>query len=314
MANLSNIDYKLISERDVEEVLKLEQQGKAGFQSSFITSLSYPGFPIDEAASLNTLRCGKPIFFVRFLTHARSRQSQAPGLFLGAYIANELVGYVSSTLSSSDTLTHESMLKHDSKGTSVCLHGVCVALSHRREKIGLQLLNKFATRQAASTNEVGEPLERILLITHEELRPFYEKAGFEWLGKSNVIHGSRPWYEMRKNLRSSPPVGAGSVPELSTAHVHPSESQMLPPGLLEVLQRPRSNKPASRLYTTFPSGITDLIQPHAQQQGVSENKFDLLCPRNGCGSIILKKGVASWVERVSVQVQSLLYHFRLVLG
>lgn len=303
MANRPNVDYKLISETDVEDVLKLENQGKTDLQSIFITSLRYPGFPTDEAASLEILRYGNSVFFVRFLTPARSRQSQAPGLFLGAYIANKLVGYVSCTLSSSTTLTRESMLKHDSKGTAVCLHGVCIAPSHRRRKIGLQLLNEFAARQAASTNGFGDPLECIILITHEELRPFYEKAGFEWLGKSDVVHGSRPWYEMRKNLRSNSPTVAGPILEFPAMQVHPSESQQLPPGLLEVLQRPRSSKPAeSRLYTTFPSGIINLIQPHSQQEGVSENKFDLLCPRNGCGSIILKKGVASWVERATVQV------------
>jgi guanine nucleotide exchange factor len=244
---------------------------------------------------------------IPILIYARFRQSQAPAQFLGAYIANELVGYVSSTLSSSTTLTHESMSKHNSNGTSVCLHGVCVAHARRREKIGLHLLDEYITRQTANTNEDGEPLERILLITHEELRSFYEKAGFEWLGKSDVIHGSRPWYEMRKILRSNSSVNAGIAPGLPLTQVEPSEGQQLPPGLLEMLQRPSKNKPTSRLYPSFTSGITDLIQPHSQQQGLSVNKFDLLCPRSGCGSIILKSGVGSWVERASVQVQSLLY-------
>ncbi|KAF8234512.1 acyl-CoA N-acyltransferase [Tricholoma matsutake] len=272
MTDRSNIDYKPIPEGDVEKVLKLEQQS----------------FPADEAAILETLRF---------------RQSKAPGLFLGAYIAHELVGYVSATLSSSTTLTHESMSNHNSKGTSVCIHGVCVVPARRRERIGLHLLDEYVTRQAASTNEVGEPLERIILITHEELRPFYEKAGFEWLGKSEVVHGSLPWYEMRKILRSSSSVDARSIPGLPPAQVRTSESRELPSGLWEMLQRPRSNKPASRLYASFPSGITDLIQPHSQQQGESVNKCDLLCPRSGCGSVILKHGVASWVERASVQME-----------
>jgi hypothetical protein len=32
------------------------------------------------------------------------------------------------------------------------------------------------------------------------------------------------------------------------------------------------------------------------------NKFDLLCPRDGCGSVILKNGVAKLIEAASVQV------------
>lgn len=197
------------------------------------------------------------------------------------------------------------MSQHDSKGTTVCLHGVCVAPARRREKIGLHLLKEYISRLATSTNELKEPYERILLITHEDLRPFYEAAGFDWVGKSDVVHGSRPWYEMRHILRSD---SSGHAPGHLSAQVQPVESggsQQLPPGLLEMLQRPRSNKPVSRLYTTFPDGITDLTQAHSQNQGVSVNKFDLLCPRSGCGSIILKNGAASWVERASVKVRIL---------
>jgi len=240
--------------------------------------------------------------------YARFRQSQAPGLFLGAYIANELVGYVCSTLSSSTTLTHGSMSNHNSRGTSVCLHAVCVAPSRRREKIGLHLLKEYIYRQASSTNEVGEPYERILLITHEELRPFYEEAGFEWLGKSDVIHGSRPWYQMHKILKSGSTVDAEPVPGPTLIQVQSTESSQCPPGILEMLQRSTSGKPAPSLYPSFPSGITDVIKPHSHQ-GLSVNKFDLLCPRSGCGSIILKSGIASWVERASVQVPSLLRSF-----
>jgi predicted GNAT family N-acyltransferase len=182
--------------------------------------------------------------------YARYRQAHAPELLLGAYTANELIGYVCSTLSSSTTLTHESMSNHEPKGTSVCIHGICVDPTRRREKVGLHLLKEYISRQAASMNEAGEPYERILLITHEYLRHFYEEAGFEWLGKSSVVHGSRPWFEMRKILKSGSS-GAGSVAELPPAQVQPTESQQLPPGLLDMLQRPKSNKPTSRLYASF---------------------------------------------------------------
>ena len=33
------------------------------------------------------------------------------------------------------------------------------------------------------------------------------------------------------------------------------------------------------------------------------NKHDLLCPREGCGSIILKAGAATWTERAAVQME-----------
>jgi hypothetical protein len=51
----------------------------------------------------------------------------------------------------------------------------------------------------------------------------------------------------------------------------------------------------------FVNGVMDVID--STSDGASFNKFDLLCPRAGCGSIILNKGVAKWVERESEQLE-----------
>ena len=45
-----------------------------------------------------------------------------------------------------------------------------------------------------------------------------------------------------------------------------------------------------------------MISDAGAAQGLPSNKYDLLCPRLGCGSVILKAGAASWVERESVQL------------
>jgi guanine nucleotide exchange factor len=63
----------------------------------------------------------------------------------------------------------------------------------------------------------------VLLITHDHLRGFYESAGFEWLGESKVVHGSKVWYDMRNDLTDS----------LQKT----SQIQQLPPGVLDALQR-----------------------------------------------------------------------------
>ena len=71
-------------------------------------------------------------------------------------------------------------------------------------------------------------------------------------------------------------------------------------GLWDALQRaPRSKEsPPSRLLSEFANGIADVV---STDDG-SANKYDLLCPRRQCGSIILKKGVATMVEKPSIQV------------
>ena len=232
----------------------------------------------------------------------RFRQANAGQLFLGAYHCTthrrELIGYVCGTLSSSETLTHQSMSDHVPSSTTVCIHSVCVSESHRRTKVGLNLLKEYISRlEIAHMN--GERYERVLLITHEHLRSFYEQSGFEWVGRSSVEHGSQPWYEMRRILGR---VSGSHLPEPSIPSEPQPQGQDIPHGLWEALQRSSSARPVARVFTGFPGGILELTEPHSTKQGTLVNKFDIVCPRTGCGSVILKRGVGEWVERESVQV------------
>ncbi|KAJ2918106.1 hypothetical protein MD484_g2284, partial [Candolleomyces efflorescens] len=220
------------------------------------------------------------------------RQTNAGDLFLGAYLPPQndtsppqLIGYVCSTLSPEEKLTHESMSNHVAGSSSVCIHSVCVAKSQRRKGIALQLLKEYITR-LSTTSARGSPYKRVLLIAHEELRPLYEKAGFTWLGKSDVTHGSRPWYEMRLDLN-----GKDAAPQI-------------PPDVLQNLLKPSSEKHNPTLVSDCHHGIEDLIM--SDSEGTAVNKYDLLCPR-GCRSVILKKGVAQWTERTSVMREAAIH-------
>ncbi|EMD36520.1 hypothetical protein CERSUDRAFT_115567 [Gelatoporia subvermispora B] len=233
------------------------------------------GYPQDEAGSLAAFQY---------------RQSQAPDLFLGVFLPSNsgrtLIGFVCSTLSPSPSLTHESMATHVPGGASVCLHSVCVAPAHRRRGLALGLLREYGARLQTAAYE-GAGYERILLIAHEELRGLYEKAGFEWVGLSPVVHGSQPWFEMRRALASQLP---GPPPPAAA-----------PADLWAALQRASSRpKPMAQLLPSFANGVHDLA---ADLDGSRTNKYDLLCPRQGCGSVILKSGVATVVERESVRLE-----------
>ena len=205
------------------------------------------------------------------------RQRQAGDLFLGAYqlegSERKLVGYVCSTLSGDESLTHESMSKHVPGSSSVCIHSVCVAKEYQRKGLGLALLNEYVKRIEEAKTRGTVNYERILLITHEPLRTFYEKAGFEWVGKSPVVHGPESWFEMRRLLTPSP------------------------------AQKKAADKKEAKLLSDFENQVEQVIFTNLDQPGRPLNAYDLLCPRPGCGSVILKKGVGSWVERESVQVR-----------
>lgn len=199
------------------------------------------------------------------------------------------------------------MSTHVPNSSSVCVHSVCVSPLSRRKGVGLRLLNKYISRlhtmngltakETPQGRSTDFPYKQVLLLTHEELLSFYRKAGFELVGKSDVVHGSKPWFLMRQDLTNSSTevdIHGASPPE----QVH-SRGEQLPPGLWESLQSALRNRPSGRLIASFPTGIKAVC---AESGGSSVNKYDLLCPRPGCGSIILKQQSAQLVERSSVQV------------
>jgi ribosomal protein S18 acetylase RimI-like enzyme len=313
---LMDLVYDWLAADEIEAAVKIENQGE---HPPRLPATNYP-LCDNIMLSLQDTRQTKRAVFKPFgtlttlsfrlcqfpqgltLRWARYRQSEAAKLFLAVYLPHhneskprELIGYICSTLSPSKSLTHESMSTHVPSSTSVCIHSACISPPHQRKGIGLGLLREYLSRLSESAL-----YERVLLLAHAELRPFYEKAGFEWVGKSDVVHGSRPWFEMRMII------GPGLLPPAATTSTPAQvQQQQLPPGLLEQLQRPSHNMSIPRLLASFPDGLSDvLVQQDSTQQ---TNKFDLVCPRSECGSVILKQGVAQLVDRLSVQVGPLIY-------
>jgi GNAT superfamily N-acetyltransferase len=83
--------------------------------------------------------------------------------------------------------------------------------SYRKKGIGSRMMKEFLSRvrQYRSTaskrsDVVNLPiegkLERILLLSHDDVRRFYERLGFVCKGKSDVVLGREVWYEMRLDL------------------------------------------------------------------------------------------------------------------
>ncbi|KAI0674264.1 acyl-CoA N-acyltransferase [Trametes maxima] len=280
-----SIFYDLLAPEEVEDAYNIE----------------VCGYPEDEAASLEAFRF---------------RQSQAPELFLGAYVPAQhgrtLIGYICATLSPDAVLTHASMSTHVPGTRSICIHSVCVDAAQRRQRVGLGLVREYVARAERAAREDGR-YTRILLIAHEHLRGFYTQAGFVDLGLSEVVHGALPWFAMRKDLPGPQPASGPEPTSASTStlaqapqlQASPEAPQTLPPGLWEVLQQQSATRarPAARLLSSFPGGVQDVVAIGGAG-GSPENAHDLLCPRPGCGSVILKSGVARWVERAGVQLDA----------
>ena len=240
----------------------------------------------------------------------RFRQQQAPDLFLGVFIPQDngkrkIIGYICSTLSSSTSLTHDSMSTHVAGSSTVCIHSICVEKSWRKMKVATQLLREYLSRLRSRVEASLVPYERVVLISHEKLISFYENVGFTNLGTSGVVYGSLPWYELRAELKNMTEASgftdhvAGPTPFPSAASAWQTHQQV-PEGVWDALLHKSSSSRTGRLLSSFDSIGSVTTKTVA---GGLVNKFDLICPREGCGSIILKEGVGKLVERASEQVR-----------
>ncbi|KAF8631457.1 hypothetical protein AX15_002395 [Amanita polypyramis BW_CC] len=73
--------------------------------------------------------------------------------------------------------------------------------------------------------------------------------------------------------------------------------------LWESLQRAPKDRPSSRQLLEIAGGIAGVVSTDEKQGGMAVNKYDLLCPRKQCSSVVLKKGIAMWVEKSSMKLE-----------
>ncbi|RUS29238.1 acyl-CoA N-acyltransferase [Jimgerdemannia flammicorona] len=109
---------------------------------------------------------------------------------------DKLVAFVNATLSASSTLTAESMKTHDLAGRTVCVHSVVVDPEFRRKGIATKCLTAYVEGLKEVNERDGKKYDRVALLSHQELVPLYEKAGFVLRGKSEVVHGPEEWLEL----------------------------------------------------------------------------------------------------------------------
>ncbi|CAG8511627.1 7347_t:CDS:2 [Paraglomus occultum] len=154
MAISNDVIFRTINASEIDRAFQIESHG----------------YPPDEAATLDILKY---------------RYNHAPSLFLGAYLSasDYLIGFVVGTLTSSPSLTHESMSQHEANGKTVCVHSVCVDKLFRRRGVATRLVTEYVRRMKEGR------YERIALISHDYLIPFYENLGFKLIGESKIQHG-----------------------------------------------------------------------------------------------------------------------------
>ena len=110
--------------------------------------------------------------------------------------ADTLVGYICGTLTTADTLTHESMSQHHPQGQTLCIHSVSVAAEFQRRGIAKRMLKAYLQY----IQQICPNVQSVQLICKESLISLYTSTGFSLLGPSPIIHGQDRWYDMRVTL------------------------------------------------------------------------------------------------------------------
>ncbi|EED20691.1 GNAT family acetyltransferase, putative [Talaromyces stipitatus ATCC 10500] len=124
----------------------------------------------------------------------------------------ELIAHIIATRTSAPRVTEESMaipenwqtrkrslpdaeeknyVGHEDQGGTVALHSLAVKEEHQHKRVGSTLMKSYIQRikEAAIA-------DRIALLAHDHMVPFYEALGFVNLGPSACTFGGGGWFDM----------------------------------------------------------------------------------------------------------------------
>nr|OQO19851.1 hypothetical protein B0A51_11762 [Rachicladosporium sp. CCFEE 5018] len=90
---------------------------------------------------------------------------------------------------------------HKELGRTVCIHSLAVLPKFQGQGLGKTLIKAFVARL-----QVQDVAERVALIAHEHLVPFYTALGFESQGPSKAQFGGGGWIDMVQQI-SAPGIG-----------------------------------------------------------------------------------------------------------
>lgn len=120
-----------------------------------------------------------------------------------------LVGHVIATRTSSPRVTDGSMklpntwqterfatengetIGHDEYGGTIVIHSLAVLPEHQGKHVGSTLMKAYLQRI-----KEAQIADRVAIIAHDHLIPFYESLGFENCGASKCQFGGGGWYDM----------------------------------------------------------------------------------------------------------------------
>ncbi|KAK2800148.1 hypothetical protein FQN50_008243 [Emmonsiellopsis sp. PD_5] len=92
-------------------------------------------------------------------------------------------------------------LGHQDQGSTIALHSLAVLPEHQGKRLGTTLLKAYTQRI-----KDAQIADRIALLAHEHLIPFYTGLGFENQGLSDCTFGGGGWYSLVLEFSDAPEV------------------------------------------------------------------------------------------------------------
>ena len=128
--------------------------------------LEVDSYPADEAATREKL-------FYRFIFAKR--------YFQCFVVDGKVIGFVCGTKATEPVLTEHTMAVHEETGRHLMIHSVVIDGEYRKRGYGLRMMTEYVTVQQRESG-----LLSIRLVCKQKLIPFYSKAGFRLVGKSDL--------------------------------------------------------------------------------------------------------------------------------
>jgi predicted N-acetyltransferase YhbS len=146
------------------------------------------------------------IFSSQEETNAATAEASAPVYSGTPQRKAVLLGHILATKTDSSTVTDNDMavpapgeldpkLGHKEHGRTICIHSLAVLPEYQHRGLGKTLVKAYLQRM-----EGQGVADRVALIAHDHLTPFYEQFGFVNKGKSAAQFGGGGWYDMVREL------------------------------------------------------------------------------------------------------------------
>ena len=115
-------------------------------------------------------------------------------------------------------------LGHQDQGSTIAIHSLAVLPEHQGKRIGWTLMKAYIQRIKDAA-----VADRIALLAHDNLVPFYTALGFEDRGASDCTFGGGGWIDMVSSL--NPRVSWIDQPKANslelTSSLYPTDSRVL---------------------------------------------------------------------------------------